>query len=91
MTPTFRNAAATAGALLIAAVLLALPAVALAAPLCQGKRATIVGTPGNGAPNSLLGRAGNDALFGGGGPDRLVGGSGSDRLDGGAGRDTEIQ
>jgi DNA-binding beta-propeller fold protein YncE len=72
------------------------------APLCDGKRATIVGTPGNdritgtpkadviaglGGKDQLSGLGGNDVICGGAGNDALSGGAGRDVLDGGAGSD----
>lgn len=60
-----------------------------AAPICDGKRATIVGnndheilegTPGN---DVIHGLRGNDTIFGRGGTDRICGGVGQDVLHGG--------
>ncbi|MAS54435.1 MAG: hypothetical protein CMJ44_07395 [Pimelobacter sp.] len=73
-----------------------------AAPRCQGKVATIVGT--NGADklrgtagrdviigmsgnDRILGLGGNDIICGGGGKDTIRGGSGKDRVQGDAGAD----
>ncbi len=61
---------------------------------CNGRPATIVGTPG---PNILVGTAGadviaglggNDVIVGAGGDDQLCGGSGVDVLTGGPGADS---
>jgi Ca2+-binding RTX toxin-like protein len=60
---------------------------------CDGKPATIVGTPGRnrlvGTPGAdvIVGLGGNDILLGAGGNDRLCGGSGVDTLTGGRGAD----
>jgi Ca2+-binding RTX toxin-like protein len=87
-----------APALLLTAAALALPAsVASAAgqapPLCQGRPATIVGTPGDdvlrGTPRAdvIVARAGDDIVKGLGGDDLVCGGDGADRIQGGAGDD----
>jgi hypothetical protein len=63
------------------------------APLCDGKRATIVGTPANdhlkGTPKAdvIVGLGGNDQIDGLGGNDTICGGAGNDQLSGGAGTD----
>lgn len=69
---------------------------AAAAPMCFGKRATIVGsnehqgierivgTPGN---DVIVGRNGSDVIFGRGGNDRICGGDFIDKIKGGRGRD----
>jgi Ca2+-binding RTX toxin-like protein len=63
------------------------------AATCDGRAATIVGTPGHdqlqGTPGAdvIAGLAGNDTLTGLGGRDRICGGRGSDRLLGGRGDD----
>jgi Ca2+-binding RTX toxin-like protein len=72
------------------------------APKCDGRVATIVGTPGPdelvgrnaddvivglGGPDKLIGRRGNDIMCGGPGDDLMAGGKGNDKLFGGAGRD----
>ncbi len=72
------------------------------APLCHGKRATIVGTEGNdvihgtpggdviwggGGNDVIYGEGGNDVICGGPGDDTIHGGRGDDWLDGGPGRD----
>ena len=53
-------------------------------PLCNGRPATIVGTPGN---DRLEGTAGDDVIAGLGGNDRLAGLDGDDVLCGGPGDD----
>ena len=75
----------------------------VAAPLCSGRPATILGTNGKdtitgtskndvivafGGSDTVTGAAGQDRLCGGGGDDTLNGGPGDDRLDGEAGSDT---
>lgn len=72
-------------------------------PTCDGKRATILGTPiadtliGTSGPDVIValggndtvkGRGGNDTICGGGGRDILIGGNGRDRLFGEGGNDT---
>ncbi len=72
------------------------------APLCHGKAATIVGTPGNdvihgtegadviwgGAGDDVIyGELGNDTICGGPGNDLIHGGRGNDLVDGGPGTD----
>ncbi len=72
-------------------------------PTCFGKKATIVGTPGNdripgtsradvivglGGNDRINGLGGNDLICGGDGNDTLIGGTGTDRISGGAGADT---
>lgn len=82
------------------AVLITIPArqlvvgTAVAEPnLCDGQRATVVGTAGNdflyGAAGAdvLLGLAGDDQLYGSAGDDRLCGGLGDDQLHGDNGQD----
>lgn len=89
------------------ATLLAVPVVALgvpaeaAPPTCQGRPATIVGTPGDdrltgtsgpdvvvarGGDDRVRGLGGDDLLCGGPGADDLLGGPGDDELRGGAGK-----
>lgn len=69
----------------LGAILLSAPAGAVAAS-CDGKHATIVGTPGN---DVIVGKRGNDVIYGGGGNDRISGGpNGNDTICGGAGDDT---
>lgn len=75
----------------------------VAAIVCLGQPATIVGTPGddrlNGTPGNdvihggtgndrIDGRGGNDVICGGDGADNITGGPGIDILDGGPGDDT---
>ncbi len=75
----------------------------VAAPKCNGIRATIVGTKGNnvgkgtsrrdvivglGGNDRLSGLAGNDVICGGKGNDSLLGGAGKDQLSGQKGKDT---
>lgn len=90
-------------ALLVAATLVFVsPASAQSGPKCFGKRATIVGTPGDdvllgtpgddvivalGGRDAVHGLGGDDLICGGRGNDRLVGGTGNDVLFGGSGRD----
>ncbi len=74
-------------------------------PRCHGRRATIVGTPGDdtlqGTPerdviwggdgdDTILGSLGNDLLCGGPGTDLVHGGRGNDVVDGGAGDDDRV-
>jgi hypothetical protein len=75
---------------------LAIPMVGsavMATPTCDGRPATIVGTPGDDrlvgtdGPDVILGRAGDDELRGKTGKDRLCGGSGDDALVGSPGND----
>ncbi|HJR44382.1 MAG TPA: hypothetical protein VJ927_02135 [Actinomycetota bacterium] len=97
---SMRNGALAGSALLLAGLFTATPAVA--AVECDGKQATIVGTPdddtlrgtpkddviaGLGGSDSIDGRGGNDTLCGGGKGDGLVGGAGDDALFGGRGAD----
>ena len=76
-----------------AAYAVTVPVSAAAAVMCQGERATIVGTAGDnvlrGGPGRdvISGLAGQDRIFGLGGDDVLCGGDGADLLDGGAGDD----
>lgn len=55
------------------------------APMCLGKRATIVG---NAKGNTLRGSKKADVIFGGGGKDKIKGGGGADRICGGAAADS---
>ena len=55
-----------------------------AAPMCHGKRATIVGTDGN---DVLIGTEKADVIWGGPGDDKIYGGLGNDIVCGGAGDD----
>jgi Ca2+-binding RTX toxin-like protein len=74
-------------------------------PRCHGRRATIVGTPGDdtlqGTPerdviwggdgdDTIFGSLGNDLLCGGPGTDLVHGGRGNDVADGGAGNDDRV-
>jgi len=94
--------ACDAGAFEVQPLTVRLIPIAEAAPVCHGKRATIVGTGGrdrlNGSkgpdviaalagPDTVLGRGGNDIVCGGAGKDVLKGGSGKDRLYGEGGAD----
>ncbi|HEX6150910.1 hypothetical protein [Nocardioides sp.] len=82
-------------ALLLTSLLVLLPssAVTAAAPSCQGRTATIVGTSGpdritgTGQPDVIAGRGGNDVVDGLRGNDLVCGGPGADRLKGGRGND----
>ena len=64
-----------------------------AAPLCEGKRPTIMGSSGadrlvgTAAADVIFAGAGNDVVSGGGGNDIVCGGDGNDRLLGGRGND----
>ncbi|HTT94144.1 MAG TPA: calcium-binding protein [Solirubrobacterales bacterium] len=85
------------------ALLAALVAAALAvtaagaesevAPMCHGKRATIVGTDGNDVIHGtdradvIWGGPGNDKIYGGLGNDIICGGPGNDLIHGGRGND----
>ncbi len=105
MSPVPRRIAAT---LLLGLALAAYFAVAAvgaedgAAPMCDGHRATIVGTDGDdviqgtekadviwGGPgdDKIYGGLGNDIICGGPGDDLIHGGRGNDWIDGGAGTD----
>lgn len=70
-----------------------LPGHVLSAELCNGRVATIVGTPDDDAlfgtkyPDVIVGLGGNDVLVGASGNDTLCGGPGNDTLYGGKGRD----
>jgi Ca2+-binding RTX toxin-like protein len=74
-----------------------------AAPMCMGRAATIVGTPGNdvirgtseadvivggGGKDIIDGLAKDDYICGGKGADKLYGSFGNDRISGGGGNDT---
>lgn len=60
------------------------PVGAQTAPLCAGKRATIVGTDG---PDVIRGTARADVIVGNGGDDRILAGGGNDIICGNAGAD----
>lgn len=77
---------AVALAALLATLLLAAP-LADAAPRCLGKKATIVGTPGN---DRIVGTKDHDVIFAGGGNDRIDGKGGHDTICGGPGDDTIV-
>ena len=79
--------------------------IAIVPPRCQGKPATIVGTPAaetipgtagadviaaRGGADRISGKGGKDFVCAGGGNDRVRGGPGKDRLRGNAGRDRLI-
>lgn len=84
--------AGAVGLVMAAAIAVPAGAVAAAAPMCQGLRATIVGTAGAdelvGTPGRdvIAGLGGDDVLRGRGGSDVLCGGAGDDRVHGGADR-----
>jgi uncharacterized delta-60 repeat protein len=71
----------------------AVPTVPTRPVTCDGRRATIVGTPGRDRLRGtkrrdvIAGLGGNDVLVGLGGDDVVCGGAGADRLEGGGGRD----
>lgn len=64
-----------------------------AAPTCQGRTATIVGTAGSNeihgtsGKDVILGRGGNDDIEGRGGNDVICGNRGNDDIEGGGGND----
>ena len=69
---TRRRTLALLGITSLAAVTLPATAAQGATPLCWGKAATIVGTPG---PDTLIGQSGvADVIWGGGGDDYILGG-----------------
>lgn len=72
-----------------ALVLLLLPLAGRAEAMkCDGKKVTIMGTPG---PDHIVGKKGNDVIYGGGGNDVIRGGpNGNDTICGGPGNDTII-
>ena len=85
------------GALVVVTGAMGLVAPALAAPMCFGKAATIVGTSGhdegNNAiigtpdPDVIVGLGGRDSIEGRGGADRICGNRGDDALFGNGGDD----
>ena len=78
--------AALVAILLAAGLTAALPEASTAAPpMCGGRPATIVGTPG---ADSLVGTSGRDVIVARGGDDILRGRGGDDLLCGGDGRDS---
>ena len=64
------------------------------AATCDGKAATIVGTPGDDSlvgtsgVDVIVGLGGDDTITGGGGNDTICGNAGNDRIQGGGGNDT---
>jgi Ca2+-binding RTX toxin-like protein len=76
-----------AAALIAAAGILLAPLAAKAEAIsCGGKKATIVGTPGD---DVIVGKGASDVIYGGGGDDRISGGrNGNDTICGGSGDDT---
>jgi len=76
------------GAALLALALLAPTAVAK--PRCGGKKATIVGGPGNDRIKPPNNGHGTQVIFGGGGNDTILSGEGKDRVCGGDGNDRII-
>jgi len=100
-----RGLALAAAALATVVFIAAAPAEEEEPPRCHGRRATIVGTPGDdvlrgtperdviwGGPGNdeISGSLGNDLICGGGGDDLIHGGRGNDELYGGAGTDRVI-
>jgi Ca2+-binding RTX toxin-like protein len=85
---TMMSALALAGG-----VLVVVPPAQAAAPTCQGRAATIVGTAGDdhitGTPRAdvIVARAGDDVVRAGNGNDLVCGGDGADTLRGGPGAD----
>jgi Ca2+-binding RTX toxin-like protein len=76
--------------LLVATVaLLLLPLAGTAAAMkCDGKKVTIMGTPG---PDHIVGKKASDVIYGGGGNDVITGGpNGNDTICGGPGNDTIV-
>jgi hypothetical protein len=73
--------------------IIAHPADAARAVECHGRRATIVGTPGDdvlegtGAADVINGRGGADTIRARGGADLICGGAGNDVINGGPGKD----
>src|SRR4051794_38960254 len=98
-TPTQRHSQEAAMLARAAAFLLVLGSVfgvapaARAAVVCDGHRATLVGTRGDDVltgtrgDDVIAGLTGSDSIDGRGGNDRICGGYGADRLRGGPGRD----
>jgi len=87
---------------MVAAFIVAVPAVSGAAPSCDGLAATIVGTSGAdtligtsgvdvivayGGNDTIKGKGGNDVICANGGNDEVNGGPGHDRIFGGNGAD----
>jgi Ca2+-binding RTX toxin-like protein len=71
------------------ALLLLLPLAGQAlAKKCDGKKVTIMGTPGN---DHIVGKRASDVIYGGGGDDVITGGpNGNDTICGGPGNDTIV-
>jgi YVTN family beta-propeller protein len=67
--------------------------VSIAAPKCQGKTATVIGTSGSdnlkgtNKADVIAGQDGDDKISGRGGKDRVCGGNGKDTASGGTGND----
>ncbi|HET9676893.1 MAG TPA: hypothetical protein VFP21_05255 [Solirubrobacterales bacterium] len=76
-------------ALACASALLLIPFAAPAQALkCDGKKVTIMGTPG---PDHIVGKKASDVIYGGGGDDVITGGpNGNDTICGGPGNDTLV-
>ncbi|MDJ0961426.1 MAG: M66 family metalloprotease [Acidimicrobiia bacterium] len=78
---------------LVAALLIAVPAVAEASPMCDGQVATIVGTSGDDVlvgtlgNDVIVGKGGNDLIKGKGGDDIICANGGNDEINGGPGAD----
>ena len=89
-TPSPLTGRSLLAGLLVAGVLVALPASAGAADpvLCQGVEATIVGTDGDDSGATLTGTDGDDVIHGLGGRDEIYGLGGNDLICGGGGGDT---
>ena len=100
-----RGLALATAALAAIVFIAAAPAEEEETPRCHGRRAEIVGTPGDdvlrgtperdviwGGPGNdqIYGSLGNDLICGGGGDDLIHGGRGNDELYGGAGADRVI-
>ncbi len=80
---TFRLLAALLGC--VAALLLLPLAGSASAMTCDGKKVTIMGTPG---PDHIVGKKASDVIYGGGGNDVITGGpNGNDTICGGPGDD----
>src|ERR1700761_2752828 len=96
MSPVPRRILASLLLGLLAAAFLAVTASGAesgAAPMCDGHRATIVGTDGNDVihgtdgPDVIWGGPGDDKIYGGLGNDIICGGSGGDPIPGGRGNE----
>lgn len=92
---TFKRARVFAAAVSLALISAVLPTATVGAQtvMCDGRVATIVGTPGDDTLNGtreadvIAGLQGNDVIFGNDGDDIICGGKGDDRLRGGEGFD----